>query len=176
VEAQEPHATSKQTHYRSRWLAPVLVLLIGISTLVAGVTTRLTSCSIPLGQSEQIANLTTHLDATKSSLDACTRNSTRLGIDFNIEKVRLGVCRENGSRLAERVEKVERDLEWCTNKNLQLEGELTDAKSREEACKTENDKLRWQLECGAFIDFKEFVGSLGTGGYVLSLNPAPPSA
>jgi hypothetical protein len=166
VEAQgpPPHAKSKQTHSAAR-LVPILFLLIGIGTLVAGATTLLT---IPSDQSEQIANLTAHLDVTKSSLNACTRNSTRLGIDLNIERVRLGVCRENGGRLAERVEKVKRDLEWCTNKNLRLEGELNDVKSREEVCETENDKLRRQVEVGAFIDFKEFVGSLGTGGYVLS--------
>jgi len=111
------------------------------------------------------------LDATKSSLDACTRNSTRLGIDLGIEKVRLGVCRENGKRLAERLEKVDGELEMCANRNLLLEGELRDVKSREEACEMENDKLRRQVEGGAFIDFQEFVGSLGTGGYVLSCAP-----
>ena len=149
------------------FLVPILVLLVGIVTLGVGVTTHLTSCSVRPDQSEQIANLTTRLDATKSSLDVCTRNSTRLGIDLCVEKVRLGACRENGKRLAERVEKVEGDLEWCTNQNLLLEGELKDVKSREEACETENDKLRRQVEGGAFIDFLEFVGSLGTGGYVL---------
>ena len=63
---------------------------------------------------------------------------------------------------------MEGDLERCTNQNLLLEAELKDVKSREEACETENDKLRGQVQSGAFIDFKEFVGSLGTGGYVLS--------
>jgi len=62
---------------------------------------------------------------------------------------------------------VEGDLERCTNQNLLLEVELKDVKSRKEACETENDKLKRQVEGGAFIDFKEFVGSLGTGGYVL---------
>lgn len=81
--------------------------------------------------------------------------------------MRLGACRENGKRLAERVEKVEGDLGWCTNQNLLLEGELKDVKSRKEACEMENDKLRRQVEGGAFIDFLDFVGSLGTGGYVL---------
>ena len=79
----------------------------------------------------------------------------------------MGACRENGKRLAERVDKVEGDLERCTNQNLLLEAELKDVKSRKQACETENDKLRRQVEGGAFIDFKEFVGSLGTGGYVL---------
>ena len=88
--------------------------------------------------------------------------------------MRLGACRENGKRLAERVEKVEHDLEWCTDQNLLLEDELKDVKSRKEACEAENDKLRRQVEGGAFIDFLKFVGSLGTGGYVLpSASNAP---
>ena len=83
----------------------------------------------------------------------------------------MGICQDNEKRLTERVEKVEGDLEWCTNQNLLLEGELKDVKSRNEACKTENDKLRRRVEGGAFIDFHTFVGSLGTGGYVLSFAP-----
>ena len=82
--------------------------------------------------------------------------------------MRLGACREIGKRLAERVEKVEGDLEGCTNQTILLEAELESVKSREEVCKTENDKLRRQVKHGAFVDFEEFVGSLGTGGYVLS--------
>jgi len=136
--------------------------------LGVGVTTHLTSCSVRPDQSDEIANLTTRLDATKASLDVCTRNSTRLGIDLSIERVRLSACRENGKRLAERVDKVEGDLELCTNQTLVLEDELKDVKSKEEACETENVKLRQQVESGVFIDFKEFVGSLGTGGYALS--------
>ncbi len=83
----------------------------------------------------------------------------------------MSVCRDNGKRLAERVEKVEGDLDLCTNQNLLLEGELKVVKSGKQACETENDKLRHQVEGGAFIDFHEFVGSLGTGGYVLSFAP-----
>ena len=70
-------------------------------------------------------------------------------------------------QLAKRIEKVEGDVEWCTNQNHLLEGELAGAKSQKEACETENDKLRRQVEGEAFIDFLEFVDSLGTGGCVL---------
>ena len=82
--------------------------------------------------------------------------------------MRLGVCRENGKRLAERVDKVEGDLELCSNQKLVLEDELKDVKSKNEACGRENVKLRRQVEDGVFIDLREFVGSLGTGGYVHS--------
>ena len=80
----------------------------------------------------------------------------------------LGRCQKNGRQLAERVEQVERDLERCTNQTIRLEADLEDAKSREKACETENDELRRQVKRRAYVDFKEFVGSLGTGGYVLS--------
>jgi len=82
--------------------------------------------------------------------------------------VRFDVCRENREQLAGRLEEVKGELEMCANRNLLLEGELRDAKSREEVCEMENDTLRRRVEGGAFIDFQEFVGSLGTGGYVLS--------
>jgi FtsZ-binding cell division protein ZapB len=94
----------------------------------------------------------------------------------------MDACRGNRTRLAKRVE-------YCTNQNHLLEGELQDVKSRNEAyekendnlrqkndkLKQENDKLRRELEYGAFIDFKGFVGSLGTGGYVLSFAPSTSS-
>lgn len=154
-------------------LPSILILFIGICTLALGITIHRTSCSVRPDQSEEITNLITRLDATKVSLDVCTRNSTRLGIDLGVERVRLGVCRENGKRLAERVDKVEGDLELCANQKLVLEDELKAVRSKEEACETENVKLRRQVEDGAFIDFREFVGSLGTGGYALSFTSAP---
>ena len=80
----------------------------------------------------------------------------------------MGICRENGKKLAERVDKVEGDLELCTDQKLVLKDELKDVKSKKEACERENVKLRRQVEDGVFIEFREFVGSLGTGGYARS--------